>query len=271
MRLLHQDPPVLMNTKKIRRLMKKYHLACPVRKVNPYRKQGKRLQENRTAPNILNRQFRAFGPRTVLLTDITYIPRPAHRESSERAYYFSYVCVIMDAFTKEVLACSCSSSCDTDFVLEAVNQLMEKHGSELKTDALIHSDQGCQYTSSKFVTILNDYNLRQSMSRRGNCWDNAPQESLFGHMKDELPAAGSYGHAVIAERIYAWIDYYNNDRYQWSLAKLSPCEYYKFVTTGIYPLPTFGGAAPKPPEFTAFVSGEGKEKDEAEAPPSLQT
>lgn len=271
MRLLHQDPPVLMNTKKIRRLMKKYHLACPVRKVNPYRKQGKRLQENRTAPNILNRQFRAFGPRTVLLTDITYIPRPAHRESSERAYYFSYVCVIMDAFTKEVLACSCSSSCDTDFVLEAVNQLMEKHGSELKTDALIHSDQGCQYTSSKFVTILNDYNLRQSMSRRGNCWDNAPQESLFGHMKDELPAVGSYGHTVIAERIYAWIDYYNNDRYQWSLAKLSPCEYYKFVTTGIYPLPTFGGAAPKPPEFTAFISGEGKEKDEAEAPPSLQT
>ena len=90
-------------------------------------------------------------------------------------------------------------------------------------------------------------------------------------MKDELPAVGSYCHTVIAERIYAWIDYYNNDRYQWSLAKLSPCEYYKFVTTGIYPLPTFVGAAPKPPEFTAFVSGEGKEKDEAEAPPSLQT
>ena len=53
MRLRHQDPPVLMNTKKIRRLMKKYHLVCPVRKVNPYRKLGKRLQENRTAPNIL--------------------------------------------------------------------------------------------------------------------------------------------------------------------------------------------------------------------------
>ena len=62
------------------------------------------------------------------------------------------------------------------------------------------------------VSILNDYSLRQSMSRRGNCWDNAPQESLFGHMKDELPAVGTYGHAVIAERVYAWIDYYNNDR-----------------------------------------------------------
>jgi transposase InsO family protein len=167
-----------MNTKKIRRLMKKYHLVCPVRKVNPYRKLGKRLQENRTAPNILNRQFKSFGPRTVLLTDITYIPRPVHRDSSERAYYYSYVCVIMDAFTKEVLACTCSNSCDTDFVLDTVNQLMEKHGSELHTDALIHSDQGCQYTSSKFVAILNDYNLRQSMSRQrkllGQCTAGKP-------------------------------------------------------------------------------------------------
>lgn len=69
MRLLHQDPPVIMNVKKIRRLMKKFHLKCSVRKVNPYRMQAKRLQENRVAPNILNRQFRAHVPRTVLLTE----------------------------------------------------------------------------------------------------------------------------------------------------------------------------------------------------------
>ena len=80
MRLLHQDPPIRMNPKKIRRLMKEYHLVCPVRKVNPYRMQAKRLQENRIAPNILNRQFKAYGPRTVLLTDITFIPRYSHHE-----------------------------------------------------------------------------------------------------------------------------------------------------------------------------------------------
>ena len=184
MRLLHLDPAVTMNVKKIRRLMQKFNLKCPVRKANPYRTQAKRLQENRVAPNILNRQFKAYGPRSVLLTDITYIPRYSHHGNGVSKY--TYVCVIMDAFTKEALSCVCSTSCETDFVLETLNQLIEKHGPELKTDVLIHSDQGCQYTCSRFVTVLNDLGLRQSMSRRGNCWDNAPQESFFGHMKDDI-------------------------------------------------------------------------------------
>lgn len=267
MRLLHQNPPIRMNPKKIRRLMKKYGLVCPIRKVNPYRMQSKRLQENRVAPNILNRQFKAYGPRTVLLTDITYIPRLSHHGAGAPQKY-TYVCVIMDAFTKEVLSCVCSTSCETDFVLIALDQLMENHGNELKTDVLIHSDQGCQYTSSRFVTVLNDLGLRQSMSRRGNCWDNAPQESLFGHMKDEIRVNGSDGHQQVQTKVLDWIDYYNKERYQWGLAKLSPAEYYRFITTGEYPLQLedladYGGAAPEPPEFNAFVSGKGKEKDEA--------
>lgn len=277
MRLLHQDPPIVMNVKKIRRLMKKFHLKCSVRKVNPYRMQSKRLQENRVAPNILNRQFTAHGPRMVLLTDITYIPRYSHHGAGN-AQKYTYVCVIMDAFTKEVLSCVCSASYETDFVLDAVNQLMEKHEFELHTDVLIHSDQGCQYTSSRFVTILKDYGLRQSMSRRGNCWDNAPQESFFGHMKDELHINGSDGHNLVSEKVLDWIDYYNNERCQWSLAKLSPTEYYRYVITGEYPIPitgkvfkTNGGSAPEPLEFNALVSKEGGEKDGAEAPPSPQT
>ena len=63
---------------------------------------------------------------------------------------------------------------------------MEKHGISLQTETIIHSDQGCHYTSYKFINIVHDKNLRQSMSRRGNCWDNAPQESFFGHMKDHI-------------------------------------------------------------------------------------
>ena len=280
MRLLHQTPPVIMNVKKIRRLMNKFNLRCPMRQVNPYRMQAKRLQENRIAPNVLNRQFRAFGPRMVLLTDITYIPRFSHH-GAESAPKYSYVCVIMDAYTKEVLACSCSASCETDFVLDAVNQLIEQHGRELQTETLIHSDQGCQYTSTKFVTIIKNHGLRQSMSRRGNCWDNAPQESLFGHMKDELRINSTDGHTIIEQKVLDWIDYYNNERYQWNLAKLSPKEFYRYVTTGEYPIPVTGnisisdcgGAAPEPPEFIASISEEGKEKDEAlvSASPSSQT
>lgn len=269
MRLLHQDPPVVMNIKKIRRLMSKFNLRCPIRKANPYRRMARAMQTNRVAPNILNREFKAHGERMVLLTDITYIPRMNYRETGITKY--SYLSVIMDAFTKEVLAHVVSYSCDVDFVLETIQQLMARHGSELKTDVLIHSDQGCHYTSNKFIDILKDAKLRQSMSRRGNCWDNAPQESLFGHMKAEIRLNPSDSNRKIANRVDDWIDYYNNERYQWTLAKLSPCEYYRYITTGIYPLPTpdpdntaIGGSAPKPQEFSALVSKEGEvnEKDD---------
>ena len=74
------------------------------------------------------------------------------------------------------------------------------------------------------------------MSRRGNCWDNAPQESLFGHMKDEIDLDGCSTFGEVKAVIDDWMDYYNNDRYQWQLAKLSPNEYYKYITTGEYPL-----------------------------------
>ena len=75
------------------------------------------------------------------------------------------------------------------------------------------------------------------MSRRGNCWDNAPQESFFGHMKDELANVipGWRSFEDVKKSIDDWMDYYNNDRYQWDLAKLSPNEYYQYRTTGEYP------------------------------------
>ena len=76
------------------------------------------------------------------------------------------------------------------------------------------------------------------MSRRGNCWDNAPQESFFGHMKDHImpKLAECTEFAEVQVIIDNYMDYYNNRRYQWHLAKLSPNEFYKFVTTGKYPL-----------------------------------
>lgn len=227
MRLLHMNPPIVMNVKKIRRLMKKYNLFCPIRKANPYRRMAKALKTNNVSDNILNREFREHGPRMVLLTDITYIP-----------YYNTkcYLSVILDAFTKEVLSYVLSASLEVDFVLETVNLLIEKHGISLSTETLVHSDQGCHYTSYSFIQILKDKQLRQSMSRKGNCWDNAPQESFFGHMKDEINLSECKTFDDVKAIIDDWIDYYNNERYQWNLAKLSPIEYYRYVTTGEYPL-----------------------------------
>lgn len=227
MKLLHKNPPVVMNIKKIRRLMKKYNLFCPIRKANPYRRMGKALKTNTVADNILNREFKKHGPRMVLLTDITYIPYANTR---------CYLSVILDAFTKEVLASVLSASLEVDFVLETVDILIEKHGISLSTETLVHSDQGCHYTSYSFIQILKDKKLRQSMSRKGNCWDNAPQESFFGHMKDEIDVSNCKTFDEVKTIIDDWLDYYNNERYQWDLAKLSPVEYYKYITTGDYPL-----------------------------------
>jgi transposase InsO family protein len=228
MRLLHLKPPAHMNIKKIRRLMKKYNLYCPIRKANPYRRAAKAIEIAQVSPNLLNREFESSGPRKVLLTDITYIingkaPR-------------CYMCTILDAYTKELLAWTLSVSLEVDFVLEAANNMLEEYGVSLTTETLIHSDQGLHYKSVKFVQLVKDNELRQSMSRKANCWDNAPQESFFGHMKDEIDISECLTFDAIHRVISDWTDYYNNDRYQWDLAKLSPREYYRYLLTGVYPL-----------------------------------
>lgn len=227
MRLLHMG--IRMNVKKIRRLMKKYHLFCPIRKANPYRRMAKKMKTNAVADNKVKREFRLHGARKILLTDITYVPYRGR---------FCYLSVIKDAFTGQILSYVLSESLEVDFVLLTVEQLIEDHGETLETDAILHSDQGCHYTSIKYRDLLMNYDLRQSMSRRGNCWDNAPQESFFGHMKDELKLKKKKWntfHEIKAD-IDDWMDYYNNDRGQWSLEKMSPNEYYNYIKTGINPL-----------------------------------
>lgn len=227
MRLLHQG--IRMNLKKIRRLMKKYGLFCPIRKKNPYRQMAKEIRTNAVADNRVNREFRMHGPRKVLLTDITYIPYQN---------IFCYLSVVKDAFTEEVLSYVLSKSLELDFVLETMEKLIEIHGITFETDVMIHSDQGCHYTSVKFRQLLEEHGIRQSMSRKGNCWDNAPQESFFGHMKDELANKQENwtSFEIVKQDIEDWMDYYNNERGQWNLGKLAPSEFYKYITTGIYPL-----------------------------------
>ncbi len=228
MRLLHVDPPVHMNIKKIRRLMKKYGLFCPIRKANPYRRMAKALRTSNVAPNLLNREFETRGPRAVLLTDITYI-------SNGKAPR-CYMSTVIDACTKELLAWVLSRSLEIDFVLETVNQLVEGYGISLTAETLINSDQGSHYTSIKFIQLIKDSELRQSMSRRANCWDNAPQESFYGHMKDEIDISQCSTFEEMHRLISDWTDYYNNDRYQWDLARLAPREYHKYLITEEYPL-----------------------------------
>ena len=122
-------------------------------------------------------------------------------------------------------------------MLETVQKMVHQHGISLKKETILHSDQGCHYTCIKFIQLVKNSSLRQSMSRKGNSRDNAPQESFFGHLKDQLaqkiPNCTCF--ADVQRSIDDWMDYYNNDRYQWDLAKLSPNEYYQYLITRSYP------------------------------------
>lgn len=245
MRLTRGKPTVLMNIKKIRRLMQKFDLVCPIRQANPYRRMMKALATNRVAKNLVDRNFTIYGPRAVLLTDITYIP--------DGNSNFIYLSVIIDACTRQVLAHVHSESLKEDFVLETIYILIEKHGSTLNINekTLFHSDQGAHYTCSKLIDLINDLGLRQSMSRKANCWDNAPQESFFGHMKSEIKhKLKGLNRTGICSQIDDWMDYYNNERYVWDFHKLSPNEYYKWLAEGIWPLDS---EAPALPTFKSFV------------------
>ncbi|RKQ11301.1 IS3 family transposase, partial [Ureibacillus endophyticus] len=174
---LEHDFGIVMNRKKIQRIMRKYGIVCPHRKANPYKQIAKATKEHRVVPNKLERQFKQGVPGKVLLTDISYIPYNGT---------MAYLSTIKDGSTNEILAYHVSDRITLDLATKTVEKLFRNKRVKLHPEAFIHSDQGVHYTSPKFQKLLKHYKLGQSMSRRGNCWDNAPQESFFGHLKDEV-------------------------------------------------------------------------------------
>lgn len=205
---------VIMNLKKIRRLMKKFGLFCPIRKANPYRRMAKAMKTSHVAPNKLERKFKNGNPNQILLTDITYLTY----DLNQRAYLSG----IKDGVTNEIHSYKVSKSLDISFVEDSMNQL-EKI--TLEPNALINSDQGAHYTSHAFQRCVKELGIEQSMSRRGNCWDNAPMESFFGHMKDEINLINCKTFEEVEKAIDQYIDYYNNYRYQWNINRMTPKAY----------------------------------------------
>lgn len=207
----------VVNRKCIQRIMRKYNIVCPIRKANPYRRMLKATREHVVVPNILNRKFKQGLVGKVLLTDITYLTYGDNKRA--------YLSTIKDAMTNEILSYYISSNIELPIVLETVRKLVKTHKKILNENAFIHSDQGAHYTSPKFQKLLKQYNIGQSMSRRGNCWDNAPQESFFGHMKDEINFRCCLTFSELKTAVDRYMNYYNNYRYQWGLKKLAPVQY----------------------------------------------
>lgn len=208
---------IIMNRKCVQRICRKFGLLSSVRKANPYRRLAKATKEHSVVENKLKRAFKPGIAGKVLLTDITYLPYGNQA--------MAYLSTVKDAQTNEILAYQLSNNLKIDFVLNTMTQLVEKHGHRLDTEVLIHSDQGSHYTSPKFQKLVKSFGITQSMSRRGNCWDNAPQESFFGHMKDECDFDNCQSYKEVQSVIDDYMDYYNNDRGQWNLKKLTPIDY----------------------------------------------
>ena len=202
---------------KILRLMKKYGCVCTVRKERPELKTNKENLKKNRKPNLLKRRFRLARPNEILLTDVSYL-----KYSTNKAEYFS---CIKDAVTGRIVNHVTSSSNDLSLAAATIASL------DSTENALFHSDQGTLYFNDSFQNKLKELGYEQSMSRRGNCWDNSSQESYFGHMKDECDFSKCSTPEDIKKKVDEYVYYYNYERPQWTRNKMTPVDYEKYLNS----------------------------------------
>lgn len=206
---------LVMNHKKVIRIMNKYGLICKIRRVKRY---GNTFEERRienTFENHLNTTFNSTIPSNIFHTDITYIKYAYGRKTA-------YLSAIKDQATREIPAYELSESLDISFVINTLEGLSIH---SINEGAIIHSDQGIHYTSKIYKEKLKEIGLTGSMSRRGRCVDNAPIETFFGHMKDEINFKSLETYEEVVATVQKYIYEYNHSRPQWTLKKMTPIQY----------------------------------------------
>jgi transposase InsO family protein len=198
---LERKKSLHFNPKTILRIMNKYGLLSEIRRRKKYKQMGQQLHKYE---NLLNRNFVADRPNTKWVTDISYI------QTTQGVLYLS---MIRDLFDNSIVAYKTGTEQTVNLVLNTIKLAMEK---EMATGELhLHSDQGFQYTSQAYFNLTKDYGITPSMSRRGNCYDNALAENFFSILKTEC----IYRHKLKSfdearQLIDEYIDFYNNERIQ---------------------------------------------------------
>lgn len=214
--LIERNEGLVFNHKKIGRIKRKYNLITKIRRKSKMYYMKKHHQEHRTVPNHLNRDFKQNAPKKVICTDITEL------RSNGRKYFLS---AYKDLYSKEIIAHSVSSSMTVGLHNYELKRLLKRLTLVEKSNLMVHSDQGTQYTHWTFQKILAENGVKQSMSRKGNCHDNAPIESFFGYLKDHLDIQNCENLDEVKRVVRKEINYYNNERPQLGLNKMSPAEY----------------------------------------------
>jgi transposase InsO family protein len=173
-------------------------------------------EEHKVAPNLLNRNFIPITKRTHFSTDVTELPYQGGRKA--------YLSAMKDLATNEIVHFNILQRPTGDLVITNLEQVFEKYSSAIRDRMIIHSDQGVHYTSKAFRAKLVQLGINQSMSRRGNCLDNSPIESFFGHLKDEVDFRSCKNFTEVKNKIENYMNYYNNERPQWGLKQKTPAE-----------------------------------------------
>jgi len=201
-----------LNHKTVQRLMQDMNLKSQIRRVK-YR--SYRGEMGKTAPNILNREFKASRPNQKWATDVTEF-KVADRKA--------YLSPIIDMFNGEIIAYTISDRPDLKMVMDMMHSAKRKIKDT--SGVMLHSDQGWHYQHMQYQQTLKKYGITQSMSRKGNCLDNAVMENFFGIMKSELLYLQQFSDMEVFKReLRKYINYYNNDRIKLKLNGKSPVQY----------------------------------------------
>ena len=197
---------------KISRLMREAGIIAKVPKKPHYYPSGNELP---SIPNQLNRQFNPGQVNTHWVGDITYIRNHGG---------WSYLATVLDLGSREIVGYALSQSPDAQLTREALLNAIRMQQPDTH-QLMFHSDQGVQYTADQFKKSLSIHGINQSMSRRGNCWDNAVQERFFRSLKSEhLNGLIFINHLSVVSAVEHYIRYYNNKRIHSAIGNITPVQ-----------------------------------------------
>jgi putative transposase len=212
--LLKRKYQIKLNRNTVQRIMQKHHLQCRVKPKRKWKSQGESVI---IAPNLLQRNFTAALPNQKWVTDITYI------QYGSSTLYLS---TIMDLYNNQIVSYKLYTHQQIPLVVDTLKKALEVRGNP--KGVIIHSDQGSVYTSYAYQNLVKEKNLVSSMSRRGNCWDNAVIESFHSNLKSEefqYVKFNSMSLDKVRESVDQYIKYYNEERIQEKLGYHTPIEY----------------------------------------------
>lgn len=205
-----------INIKKVKRIKRDFNLVTVIRKKSRPRAVFKAGEESKVAPNLVKRNFSPQPKSIVLSTDITEL-KYAYGQKA-------YLSAVKDLRTKEIVSYAVEPHPTISLAIARLPEVIAQMPSSRRRKIILHSDQGGQYTSYQFRRAFETLGVKVSMSRKGNCLDNAPIESFFGHLKDEADYKTCKTFQELRKCIQRYMKYYNYERPQWGLKQKTPAE-----------------------------------------------